>query len=120
MPTKIKSETAFISFQEYSGDSLLMEFDYKIDSILQDLSSYSGCLSIRDSEDIEVINITSSTGLSLSGTSFNISVLLSAVATRTLGPGEFSYAIKLVSPSLFENTLICGDIELLPEKAQCP
>lgn len=109
----IQSETTRVNFVDYAGDTIVMQFAYKIDGVLVDLSSAEIVLEIRKNQtDVEPILQCTKTSSTITSTlDANIIVELSDTTTATLGVGEFYFFVKLIQNTRV-NTLIVGKLIL--------
>jgi hypothetical protein len=115
MAIKIKSQTVFVDFEEYEGDTLLMQFAYKDPlGVLINLAGYSAKMDVRVSTDTAaLLTLTSLDGIDLTGVTNNIVVTLTPSQTKTtLGVGDFVYDIEMTDTQNMVNTLISGKIKI--------
>lgn len=116
MAIKVKSQTVFVDFDEYEGDTLSMNFAYKesLTGPLINLAGYTAKMDIRVSTDTApLLTLTSSSGIDLTGLVNNIVVTLTPSQTKTtLGVGDFIYDIEMTDTLTKVNTLISGKIKI--------
>ena len=116
----IESETALINFDEFVGDTLLMQFGYCDEKGLPyDLTGSSATLEVRRTRTdlTPLLSLSSPTNISLTPVvdgfnTYNINAEITAAQTLALGAGEFPYFIKVIDSLGKENTLIAGLIRL--------
>lgn len=114
MATKIKSQTVFVDFEEYEGDTLAMVFAWKDSSgVLTNLAGYSAKMDIKvDTDSPSLLTLTDAGSITLGGTPNNLIVELTPTQTKQLGTGSFVYDIEITNSLGKVNTLVSGKITL--------
>jgi len=118
MAVRIKSDTGFIDYDEYVGDTVNIVLDYrtapKPDGQQINLTGSVISIEVRESQDDELplLTLTTGNGLVVGGTTNNIVGTISNTQTTTLGAGKFRYFVKHVDSLGKVNTLITGKIKL--------
>jgi hypothetical protein len=112
---KIKSETAYVNFKEFEGDTLKMDFTWtdNLDAFV-DLTGYTARMDIRSSVDDlnSLLSLNNLSGIFLGNAVSNIVLTVTKAQTIALGVGSFVYDIELTDTVGEVNTLIAGKIVL--------
>jgi len=114
MSTKILSNTGYIDWHEFTGDTLVMEITPKdVDGAIIPYSLYTAELQVRAKlKDAAPLLTIPTEDITLSDTSWTIALELTSTQTILLGAGNFIYDLELTDSTGEVNTIISGKIVL--------
>jgi len=115
MATTVKSQTGYVNYVEYAGDTLVLSFTIKPRNAEPiDFTSHSAKMDIKLKADdlVPLLTLDSSLGIVLSDGSPNVVATVTSLQTLALGPGKYVYDIEFEDLSGHINTYLSGTITL--------
>lgn len=99
------------------GATFSRTLTYKINDTPVNLSGYTARMQVREFHysDDYILNLTSSSGITLGGAAGTIALLISASDTASLVPGNYVYDIEIISVGGTVTRLIEGKFIVSPE-----
>lgn len=119
MATTIESETAYIDFKEFVGDTLHIQLSYANAETLVPYNLLSSIVSFEIWNKVTLIKLYDFKSTDVgsyvvtTGLVYNIDILLPDTLTTTLGVGTFNSYIKVVDSGGLVNTLVSGKLKLV-------
>ena len=98
------------------GATYTQRLTWKIDGNPVNLTGYTARMKVKNIvRNVEVISITSSSGIALGGSAGTIDLTVSATDMTKVVAGKYSYDLELVSPGGVVTRLVKGTFTVTPE-----
>lgn len=102
-----------------SGTTFQLSPTWKIDGLPVDLTGYAVDMQVRDISNVLITELSTTNGrATINGPTGTITLTLTAAQTSAITPGDYTYAINLISPSLTVYQILQGAFTLTASVVQ--